>query len=89
MNTKEQTPPALLPLSNLRLAPPTGRTRQEPVCQGEMQVSVPTQHHKAKHEKVGLELNHWHGALFSEDIFMGGYLPERHKEPQNVVWTLL
>lgn len=49
----------------------------------------PTQHHKAKHKKVGLELNNWHGVLFLEDIVMEGCFPDRHKELQMVVWTLL
>ena len=84
--------------SNLPLAPSIGnQTRARGVggwggvagenqcAESQPRTESQSQHHKAKHRKVGLQLHDWPGALFPEDGLMGGHFPDRRKELQKVV----
>lgn len=50
---------------------------------------VPARHPEAKYRKVCLQLNNQQAAPFPEDVLVGEYFPDRHREIQKVVWALL
>ena len=54
-------------------------------AESQLRTESQSQHHKAKHRKVGLQLHDWPGALFPEDGSTGGHFPDRCKELQKAV----
>lgn len=82
MKRKEQILSPLPKLLSLALAPPIGKTKQEPKEKCNLQV-------QAQHRKVGLEHSIWHRALLRKDAFLGKCFPDTHKESQKVVCVCL